>query len=32
MPPRQRATTPASAADYRHDDTRLNNPPRALRI
>ncbi len=31
MPPRKRpATTTTNAADYRHDETRLNNPPAGL--
>jgi len=29
MPPRK-ASTPASTTDYRHDATRLNNPPAGL--
>src|SRR5215207_2192668 len=29
MPPR-RPSAPSSAADYRHDDTRLNNPPAGI--
>jgi adenine-specific DNA-methyltransferase len=29
MPPR-RTSAPSSATDYRHDDTRLNNPPAGL--
>ena len=31
MPPRKRpATTTTNAADYRHDETRLNNPPAGI--
>ena len=31
MPPRKRpATTPTNAADYRHDETRINNPPAGI--
>jgi len=30
MPPRKRADTTTNAADYRHDETRLNNPPAGL--
>jgi len=30
MPPRKRPATPTNAADYRHDETRLNNPPAGI--